>query len=82
MPRDGDGRDAAPVPQPERTMTGEPPSPIALPAGCRFRTRCPRAAALCAADEPVMREVGPGRFAARHFAAVETGGAPAMSTGA
>jgi peptide/nickel transport system ATP-binding protein len=70
------------VPLPERTVTGEPPSPIAPPSGCRFRTRCPRAAALCAAEEPAMREVGPGRFAACHFAAVETAGAPAIPASA
>ena len=39
------------------TISGEPPSPIHPPSGCRFRTRCPRAAELCAAQEPPMREL-------------------------
>ena len=51
------------------TISGEPPSPIHPPSGCRFRTRCPRAAELCAAQEPPMRELpavtgGPGSPAA------------------
>jgi len=48
-------------------LTGEIPSPHNPPAGCRFRSRCPSAQEKCAAEEPVMREVWPGRFAACHF---------------
>jgi peptide/nickel transport system ATP-binding protein len=55
------------APVPETIATGEPPSPIAPPSGCRFRTRCPRAADRCASEEPQMREVGPGQFVACHF---------------
>jgi oligopeptide transport system ATP-binding protein len=47
------------------TISGEPPSPVRPPSGCRFRTRCPRAQEVCAAEQPPMRELpaaagGPG----------------------
>jgi peptide/nickel transport system ATP-binding protein len=45
---------------------GEPPSPIAPPSGCRFRTRCPRADRTCAEKTPPMRAVAPGQFVACH----------------
>jgi oligopeptide/dipeptide ABC transporter ATP-binding protein len=51
----------------EFALEGEPPNPRDLPSGCRFRTRCPLAAAICAAEEPPLREVG-GRLVACHFA--------------
>jgi peptide/nickel transport system ATP-binding protein len=52
----------------ERTEvgSGEMPSPISPPSGCRFRTRCPLADDRCAEEVPQMREVLPGRFAACH----------------
>jgi oligopeptide/dipeptide ABC transporter ATP-binding protein len=48
-------------------LSGEIPSPIAPPPGCRFHTRCFMAKQECAEVCPLLREVAPGRFAACHF---------------
>jgi oligopeptide transport system ATP-binding protein len=47
-------------------LQGDIPSPINPPSGCRFRTRCPKATELCAAEEPAMRDYGQGHLAACH----------------
>ncbi len=63
-----------PVPEPaaERAkidvaIRGELPSPVHPPPGCRFHTRCPRAQAKCAEEEPLLRSFGHGHVAACHF---------------
>ena len=64
---------AVPIPDPKRAqeskrivLEGDVPSPMRMPSGCPFRTRCSRATALCAQCRPELREVAPGHVAACH----------------
>jgi peptide/nickel transport system ATP-binding protein len=61
---------AVPIPDPdlERArarpiLAGEPPSPLAPPSGCRFRTRCPHAIERCTDEVPALREFQGGSVA-------------------
>jgi peptide/nickel transport system ATP-binding protein len=63
---------AVPVPDPTAKrqriiLTGDVPSPINPPSGCRFRTRCPFAFERCRTEEPVLREIGNGHRSACHL---------------
>ncbi len=68
---------AAPIPDPVRQRTrrrivlsGEVPSPIAPPSGCRFHPRCPVAVEMCTHVVPALRPVGPsGELVACHLVA-------------
>ena len=48
-------------------LSGEIPSPIHIPPGCRFHTRCFMAQKVCEEVCPLLHEVAPGRYAACHF---------------
>lgn len=46
--------------QPGATATGEPPSPVHPPTGCRFHPRCPLTTADCRTNAPELQEIAPG----------------------
>lgn len=63
---------AIPVPNPERErkrieLTGEVPSAIDIPTGCRFHPRCPYRTDKCSKEEPQLTEVEKGHFVACHL---------------
>jgi oligopeptide transport system ATP-binding protein len=64
---------AAPIPDPRlrrqrMLLTGDPPSPIQPPSGCRFRTRCQYAQERCAEEVPELRQLEHNHLVACHFA--------------
>jgi oligopeptide/dipeptide ABC transporter, ATP-binding protein, C-terminal domain len=65
---------AIPVPKPKsdqfrkrQILTGEIPSPLNPPSGCKFRTRCPLAKDICAKEAPEFKEYATGHHCACHF---------------
>ena len=65
---------AVPIPDPDIAaqaerihLSGDVPTPIDPPSGCRFRARCPHATAKCAEERPALREVAPEHFVACHL---------------
>jgi oligopeptide/dipeptide ABC transporter ATP-binding protein len=68
--------EAIPSPDPSRRLVatkarGEIPSPIDLPEGCHFRSRCPLAIEVCERVQPELTDLGEGRLAACHVASEE-----------
>ncbi|MDL2318505.1 ATP-binding cassette domain-containing protein [Eubacteriales bacterium OttesenSCG-928-A19] len=63
---------AIPVPDPSLRrqrilLEGDLPSPLNLPKGCPFASRCSRVKSRCVEEKPALREVQPGHFVACHF---------------
>ena len=53
--------------RPRKLSSGEMPSPLAIPSGCRFHTRCPKASEVCRQSEPEIRgDDVHGYFACHH----------------
>ena len=74
---------AIPIPDPavekrrkRIVLTGDIPSPVNPPPGCRFHTRCPLAFERCKTEMPPLREYAPGHFAACHWVEEHDGKAP------
>ncbi len=64
---------AVPIPDPDKAqkakrivLHGDVPSPLKMPSGCAFRTRCSRATKECAESCPALKEAAPGHFVACH----------------
>ncbi len=79
---------AIPIPDPKIeqrrkriVLTGDIPSPVNPPSGCRFHTRCPVAFARCKIEEPPLTQYAPGHFAACHWVEEHQGQAPNLAGG-
>ena len=79
---------AIPIPDPtvearrERiVLTGDIPSPVNPPSGCRFHTRCPVAFDRCTTEVPAFNDYGAGHFAACHWVEEHNGTAPDLAGG-
>ncbi len=78
---------AIPIPDPvlekrrkRIVLTGDIPSPVNPPSGCRFHTRCPVAFERCSVEEPPLREYAPGHVAACHWVEEHGGRAPELAS--
>ena len=63
---------AIPIPDPtvkkrRIILSGEVPSPVNPPLGCRFHPRCPKVMEVCKVDEPLLRDIGNGHLVACHL---------------
>jgi oligopeptide transport system ATP-binding protein len=79
---------AIPIPDPaaERrrkriVLTGDIPSPVDPPSGCRFHTRCPVAFERCKVEDPAFTDYGNGHFTACHWVEEHSGSAPDLTNG-
>jgi oligopeptide transport system ATP-binding protein len=77
---------AIPIPQPSIEtrrkriiLTGDIPSPVNPPEGCRFHTRCPIAFERCRVEVPPLKEYAPGHSAACHWVEEHNGQAPDLA---
>ena len=63
---------AIPFPDPHRkrkkvSLTGEVPSPVEPPSGCRFHTRCPKVMKVCSEEPPTLRPLAEGHLVSCHL---------------
>ncbi|HTX59529.1 MAG TPA: dipeptide ABC transporter ATP-binding protein [Verrucomicrobiae bacterium] len=79
---------AIPIPDPKLeakrariVLSGDIPSPVNPPSGCRFHTRCPVAFERCSREEPAFADYGNGHFAACHWVEEHGGRAPDLAAG-
>ncbi len=79
---------AIPIPDPsaERrrkriVLSGDIPSPVDPPSGCRFHTRCPVAFERCKVEDPAFKDYGSGHFTACHWVEEHHGAAPPLVNG-
>ncbi|HET9096860.1 MAG TPA: ABC transporter ATP-binding protein, partial [Candidatus Baltobacteraceae bacterium] len=78
---------AIPIPDPHVekrkkriVLTGDIPSPVNPPSGCRFHTRCPVAFDRCKVEVPAFNEYAPGHFAACHWVEEHNGKPPDITS--